>query len=511
MAEPVLVPGTTCWRIARADRMAVIVDAAGYFRYAKEAILRARHSVLLIGWDFDTRIKLDRDDPAPHRPNTLGSLLEYVVRHNEGLHVYVLRWDFAALKLLVRGTTPLFLLDCVISSRLHLKLDSHHPAEGCHHQKIAVVDDAIAFCGGIDITLDRWDTTAHLDQDPRRTHPDGTPHGPWHDVTVAVHGEAAKALGDLARHRWFMATGDRIEAPPPGQVRWPDELRAGFHDVDVAIARTEPAYDGQEEVHEIEALYLAAIRAARRAIYLESQYFSARIIADAVITRLAERGGPEVVIVNPLRSEGELEEEVMGSARAVLLERLRAADHEGRLRFCTPVTQEGADIYVHAKVLVVDDMLLRVGSSNINNRSLGLDTECDLAVEARPADPRAPELRRAILQVRDTLLAEHLGVARDELRRVLDEEGGSLVQTLDRLMRPHGRSLRPFQPPSLSARERRLGETHVLDPRRPEPMDETFVKTLRVLGPRRAVATALGVLALAMAAVLDLRRRQRPR
>ncbi len=459
MNEPVLKPGQTCWRMARADRMAVIVDADAYFRYVKDAILRAQHSVLLIGWDFDTDIRLDRDNPEPDVPNTLGNLLNFVVRRNRNLHVYLLRWDLAFLKAPFRGTTPLFLINWIVSRNLHLHLDSHHPAEGCHHQKIAVVDDAVAFCGGIDITVGRWDTPAHLDHDPRRHRPSGKPHGPWHDATVAVHGDAAKALGDLARHRWFMGEGTRLEPPPPGQVRWPKGLRAEFHDVDIAISRTEPHYDGQPEVHEIEELYLAAIRAARRSIYIESQYFSARIIADAVRDRLAETGGPEVVIINPRRVVGWLEEEVMGSARGVLLERLREADHEKRLRFYTPVTEEGADIYVHAKILIVDDTLLRVGSSNINNRSLGLDTECDLAVEARPDDPDASKKRHAILQVRDALLAEHLGMPRDEVRRVLDECGGSLVQMLDRLVRPRGKSLRPFHPPNLSDRERRLGES----------------------------------------------------
>ena len=40
--------------------MAVIIDAADYFLHLKAAILRARHSILLVGWDFDARIQLDR-------------------------------------------------------------------------------------------------------------------------------------------------------------------------------------------------------------------------------------------------------------------------------------------------------------------------------------------------------------------------------------------------------------------------------------------------------------------
>ena len=466
----------------------------------------------MIGWDFDTRVKLERDDPAPGVPNDLGRLLNYAARKNKNLHVYMLRWDLAFMAVPFRGTTPMFLLNWIASKRMHFRLDSHHPDYACHHQKIAVIDDAMAFCGGIDMTSNRWDTPAHLDHDPRRVHPDGTPHGPWHDATVAVHGEIAQALGDLARQRWYLATGNRIEAPAPGKARWPEGLKAEFHDLDVAIARTEPQYDGQEEAHEIEALYLAAIAAAKTSIYLESQYFSGHKIAHAVLDRLAEPNGPEVVIVNPLRAEGWLEEEAMGTARAVLLEKLQRADHNHRLRFYSPATEEGAPIYVHAKILAVDDILLRVGSSNINNRSMGLDTECDLALEARDDNPQAEDVRRAILRVRDALIAEHLGMKRDAFRAVLDAHGGSLVRTLDQLVKPEGRSLRPFTPPHLSPDERKLGETHALDPSKPEAMDKMFVKMMRVFTPRHFVAAGASVLALAGAVTLDLRRaRYKPR
>jgi len=482
--------------------MAVIIDAAAYFFHLKAAILRARHSILLVGWDFDARIQLDRSGRAPDSiPNRIGSLLNYAVRCNPGLRVYVLRWDLAFLKMPFRGTTPFFLLEWLGGHRLHFHLDRHHPPGGCHHQKIAVIDDAVAFCGGIDVTGGRWDTPAHRDDDPARLWPNGTPHGPWHDVTTAVDGEAARALGDLARDRWFAASGWRPDPPQPDRDCWPESLEAAFQDVNVAIARTQPAYAGQPEVREIEALYLAAIASARRSIYLESQYFSAHRIGEALERRLAEPNGPEVVIINPNRAQGWLEEEVMGAGRAFLLKRLREADSSGRLRFYTPVTVGGAAIYVHAKVLVVDDTLLRIGSSNINNRSMGVDTECDLAVEVRPEDVKAPELRAAILRVRDSLLAEHLGVGCDEFQAALQVAGGSLVRVLDRLARPSGPTLVPLLLPELSETERELAETHALDPHCPEPMAETFIRALRLLSPIRvAVAATLIAAGVSVAA-----------
>ncbi|HJS87611.1 MAG TPA: phospholipase D-like domain-containing protein [Acetobacteraceae bacterium] len=498
----ILRPGETCWKLAHAGRMAVIIDAAAYFTHLKAAILNARHSILLIGWDFDTRVALDRDHPDPGLPNRLGPLLTHAVTHNRQLRVYALRWDLAFLKMPIRGTTPAFVLATLLHHRLYFRLDSHHPAEATHHQKIVVIDDCVAFCGGIDITSDRWDTPAHRDQEPHRVTPNGKPHEPWHDVTTAVDGEAARALGELARDRWQASTGWRPEAPTPGRDCWPEGLHPAFRDIDVAIARTEPAYDGMPEIREIEALYLAAIAAARRTIYLESQYFAARRISEALGRRLVEPDGPEVVIVNPKRAEGWLEEEAMGAARAVLLEELRRSDRHSRLRFYTPVTQGGVDIYVHAKVLVVDDKLLRVGSSNINNRSLGLDTECDLAVEVCPGDEDAPELRRAILSVRDSLVSEHLGVSCDALRAVLQEEDGSLVRTLNRLINPAGKTLVPFTPPALSDTERALARSHLLDPTRPESMSRTFVRGVRLFAPASVLAlAAAGLFALGGAAL----------
>ena len=58
---------------------------------------------------------------------------------------------------------------------------------------------------------------------------------------------------------------------------------------------------------------------------------------------------------------------------------------------------------MHAKVVVADDRLLRVGSSNLNNRWMGFDTECDLAIKAREGEETT---HRTILGIRDQLLAE---------------------------------------------------------------------------------------------------------
>lgn len=464
----VLRPGETCWRVERAHRLAVFIDAADYFATFRAIAQQARHSLLLIGWDFDTRIDLDPEDGDSGVPTRLGQFLSWLVESRPELRIHVLEWDLGMLLALGRGSTPLRIADLVSSKQVRLKLDHTHPPGAAHHQKIVVIDDALAFCGGIDMTSGRWDTRAHLDHDPARVSPTlKRPSQPWHDITTLVDGDAARALGELARGRWKRATGEEIAPPPPVPPLWPEGIVPLMEGVDVAISRTEPEQDGQPSIFEIEALYLAIIQTARRSLYIESQYFASRRIAEAMAARLGEPDGPEIVVVNPESADGWLEEEVMGSSRARLLRLVRKADRHDRFRLYTPVAAGGTPIYVHAKVLIMDDRLLRVGSSNLNNRSLGFDTECDLSVEASAEGPEHARLRERIAALRADLLAEHLDVTREAVTAALDRSGGSLIAAIETLRSP-GRSLVPFETPDLNALEEEvLAENEMLDPERP--------------------------------------------
>jgi phospholipase D1/2 len=496
--DAVLRPGRNCWRIAQARRMAVIVDAAAYFAALKEAVLQARHEVLLIGWDFDTRIKLEPDGPGPGIPDELGKFLSWAIRQKPGLRINVLKWDLSILKMPFRGRTPLVVLDWMTNRRLRFRLDGRHPPGASHHQKVAVIDGALAFCGGIDMTADRWDTPAHIDADPRRIRPSGRPYGPWHDATAVVDGEAARALADLARDRWFRATGKPLPPIPEGaEAPWPGSIRPAFEDVEVAVSRTDPLAD-PGPAREIEALHLDAIASARRLLYIESQYLASSRMAEALASRLREPGGPEVIIVTPRNSLGWLEAEAMGAARALIFERLRAAGPASRFRLLCPVTERGDDIYVHAKVMVMDDRLLRIGSSNLNNRSMGLDTECDLVLEDSGGGHGDPG--RRIGRVRMGLLAEHLGTTAEEVGRT-EERTGSMIAAVDRLRRSSGRTLVPYEPPVLGEMERWLAEEALLDPDRPEPMSQLLRRGTTAFPRLRAAVARM----IAPATALDRR------
>jgi phosphatidylserine/phosphatidylglycerophosphate/cardiolipin synthase-like enzyme len=456
----------------------VIVDADDYFRLARAAMCKARKRIMLIGWDFDARIDLDRRSDGHEGPTTIGDFVYWLVEQNPELEVYLLRWDLGAVNTLFRGTTIWTVFKWMRHPRIQVKLDGAHPPTASHHQKIVVLDDGLAFCGGIDMTEERWDTRGHIDEDPYRREMNGDLAGPWHDATTALEGPIAAALGALARDRWERAGGGHLSAVSVDSSCWPDALAAQFHNVDIAVARTAPKHADRPAVLEIERLYLDLIARAERFIYIENQYFASHLIARALAARLAEERGPEIVVVNPREAKGWLEPLFMDTTRARLHEALRHRDRYDRFRIYYPVTEGGAPIYVHAKIMIVDDLALRVGSSNLNSRSMRLDTECDVVIAATLA-PNA-SCGETICTFRDNLLAEHLGVGADAVGKKIAERG-SLVAAIEEL-RGRPRTLRRYETPDLSAVEEWLAEHDILAPTDDDEPFEPLVK--RKLLPR---------------------------
>lgn len=462
-------PGQDCWRIAHAVQASVIVDAQAYFRHARAAMLKAKKRIMLIGWDFDAAISLIREDEAhDDAPVIIGDFISWLVERKPDLEIFLLRWDVGAMKSMVRPSNLFTTVKWMAHPRVRVKLDSHHPPAASHHQKIVVIDDCFAFCGGIDMTGDRWDTRHHRDEDPGRRHPDGSPYGAWHDATTALQGEVAMALGDHARARWKGAGGEALEPIRGEHDCWPNALPVQFRDVDIAISRSAPEMEDQEPLVEIERLYLNQIASARRTIYAESQYFASRRIAEAIARRLDEPDGPEIVVINPEQADGWLEQQAMDTARARLVEALRARDAHGRLRIYHPFTVRGEPIYVHAKILIVDDRVLRVGSSNMNNRSMRLDTECDVTIDV--ALPANAGREATIVGIRDDLIAEHLDLPVERVSAVIAERG--LIAAIEQLRDKPGRTLRPYVTPDLNDVQAWLADNEVLDPEGPDEMFE---------------------------------------
>ncbi|WP_392337162.1 phospholipase D-like domain-containing protein [Loktanella salsilacus] len=481
-------PYQNCWRVRQADRLALVVDGEDYFAALRQIVSQAQHELLLIGWDFDFEIEMlpgesDGDGNAPDGlPNHVGAFLQAAVDQSPNLNLYILKWNGAVVvapgRLLSSAAVYVF-----SHERIHFALDGHHPFGACHHQKIIVADNSFAFCGGIDVTENRWDTAQHLPGDTRRVGKDGALLGPWHDATTALAGPVAESLGELARARWFRATGETLT--PPGDVAhdiWPESLAIDATQIDVAIARTEPPYDGSPLINEIECLFLDSIRMARDTIYIESQYFTTQTICDALYDRLSEDHPPEVIIVNPEAALSGFEDQSMHVLRGRAIDRLQVADHSGRFRIYSPVNSADEPIYVHAKIMIVDDTVLHIGSSNLDDRSMGFDTECDVAIHGHS---------ELISSFREKLLSEHLGVSRLLLRETLGREG-SVIATIERLNALKGRSLKPIQLLPETWVGKVLADTRLMDPRYVARESSNAGKGLR---PRHIAVAAAGIAA----------------
>src|SRR5256885_6222990 len=285
-APSLLRPGYNCWAVSRADRVALIVDAADYFKAFYEAALRARNSITILGWDFNSQTRLHFDPVEPNGPPALlGDFLNYLVQRRHTLHVHILNWDYPMVFGTDREFPPLYGFGWTPARRVHLRYDDTHPVGGSHHQKIVVIDDAVAFIGGIDLTVRRWDTADHAADDPRRVAYEKR-YPPFHDLMVAVDGEAARQLAALTRERWHAATGQQLKPVTFRGITdndpWPASLAPDLQAVEVGIARTAPARAEQPAVREVEKLYLDMIAAANKTLYIQNQYFTAPRLAPRV-------------------------------------------------------------------------------------------------------------------------------------------------------------------------------------------------------------------------------------
>lgn len=481
----------------------MLVDGENYFRAVRAAIRSARYSIFILSWDLDSRMQLVPGGANDGYPEGLGDFLHAMVSERPELHVYVLNWDFAVLYALEREWLPAYRSDWRDHERLFFRMDAHHPVGASHHQKVVVVDDALAFVGGLDLTRCRWDTSEHAGDQPLRRDPDGKPYAPFHDVQAMVDGDVAAALGELTRARWLAATGDQAVAGKPGVARpelWPQDVEPDLRDVEVGIARTEPAWEGSAGIHEVRQLHLDAIAATRRHLFFENQYFTSGLIADALALRLDEQDAPDVVVVSPALQSGWLEESTMGILRARLHKRLKAADRDDHYRLlCPHLPQlETSCLNVHSKVFVVDDSLVCIGSANLSSRSMAFDTECCLVIEAGGDAAQTARLNQAIAGMRNRLLGEHLDVAPEVVERSITSEG-SLIKAITSLQGP-GRSLKQIDPVVNQEIDALIPEQALFDPERPIEPDQVvaqFVpKDARKPLPRRMLL--LGGVALAL-------------
>jgi phosphatidylserine/phosphatidylglycerophosphate/cardiolipin synthase-like enzyme len=470
--DALLCPGQNCRQVSRFGRLGILIDGCAYFEALISALPKAERRIVILGWDFDARTPL-RPHVAPDRPDSdeampLGKFLRDIVESHPELEIHVLVWRNSIFYGSNPLPVPLLGSDWWEHPRIHFRLDDHHPVGASHHQKIVCIDERVAFLGGMDLTQGRWDRPDHAPHQPGRTDTFGKPYPPVHDIQLVIDGEAAAAVAHVAADRWRWATGESMAPIASTSDPWPDTVTPILRDQPIAVARTQPAHGEQPEVREVEALNASFLEAANDYIYIESQYFSLPLIADALIRHLQRPDGPEIVLVVTKKSSGMIEQYVMAENRDRLFKLLRGSDPFGRLRMYFPVScpEPMCEIKIHSKLFIVDDRLLKAGSSNVNARSMGLDTECDLAYVANDEASRT-----AIRRLRDVLLAEHLGVA-PELFAQTFARAGSLIVAVEALNRGN-RRLVPYVVEERATEVSLTPGSSILDP--PQPLDVGYV------------------------------------
>ncbi|WP_410474542.1 VTT domain-containing protein [Guyparkeria sp. TX1] len=484
------------WRTGRADRLGLVIDGEHWFPAFADMLAQARHQAIILCWDIDSRVEMHRPCEADQAPCHLTAVLHQALKSNPGLTIHLLPWDFAMIYAFEREWLPLFSRPMARHPRLKVQYDGEHPMGASQHQKMLVIDDRAALIGGFDPSKWRWDRRAHAADESLRRDPDGQPYPPFHDLAFAVTGPICRDLGELTRARWQRATGEHLDPPSETDhpAPWPAEhVAVVLDDARVGIARTLPAWRDQTEVREIETRLCRLIGEARDCIYIENQYFTSHRIGEALIARLEEESGPEVILLLPREKDGWLERVTMDVLRARLIERLRTADRHDRLRIYYPAVAglEPAMVSLHSKLVIGDDHEINLGSANTSNRSMGFDSELNLSVLGDREESRA-----AIAAMRRELLAEHLGTTPAAVAAAEDEHG-SVAAAIDALNRPGTeRWLEPLTITLDPAIDRQVPDAAVIDPERarpPEELIDMFIEK-KSRGPVRRKAAAFALL-----------------
>lgn len=432
-----LKEGHTCWKVSNATRAALLVDGEEYFAALRESLLHASEQILIAGWDFDSRILLPPpkhcgpNDELACAPLQLAELLGYLLRTRPGLRIDVVRWDY---HWLYRSDREVDTREKLTQLGVHFHEHAGHPVTGCVHYKVVVIDDALAFCGGIDLTHQRWDTCSHDPEDANRCDSTGESYMPVHDTQLCVAGPIATHLGNYLRSHW-PNPHNCPRKPKARDTFWPDSLPVEFENIRTGICRTQPDKAGAN-IREIEACYLAAIGATERTMYIENQYFTSTRIAQAIAHRCQQRPALQGLLVGMERPKTHVELHTMGYGRRQFHEVLNEAGVSERMLLVAAMSS-GHSINLHSKTALFDDRWLIVGSANLNRRSMGFDVECNLMLEAT-----TQAHRHRLKYLRNRLVAEHVGISIEQVEAAVNEHGLARLPALG----SGTRSLAPLQP-----------------------------------------------------------------
>lgn len=415
----ILKTGRNCFELAEVTQSGVYVDGAEYYTAFHGAAQKARDYIAISGWQFDSEVLLLRGEAAREASGEVRLLkfLDSLCKKNPNLRIYILAWDFSLIFMHEREWMQEIVFNWSTSDRLFFRFDNKHAIGASQHQKFIIIDGAIAFLGGMDLCAGRWDDRCHKAVNPDRINPDGTTYAPYHEIQAYFTGELIEKLSKVFTERWKLCAGNELVLPPARSGHYlPHGIGTPIRAGSAALSRTQGQtfVKVREPVKEIRALYVDAIRSARHLVYIENQYFSSYAVYRALIDRMEDHGAPKlnVVIILPKKPSALVEEISVGLLQARILSILRQTakknGHSFGVYYSASFDHNGEEVpvYIHSKLLIIDNSFATIGSANTTNRSMGLDTEINISWEAAPLDLR---LTRSIRKLRLGLLFEHIG------------------------------------------------------------------------------------------------------
>jgi phosphatidylserine/phosphatidylglycerophosphate/cardiolipin synthase-like enzyme len=363
------------------NRLDVLVDGEHALDRMVAEMRTATAYVHITGWYMSPEFVLTEEDGTPV---VVRNLLAELAHH---VDVRVLLWAGAPVPVFKPSRRMVRRVRKALTAHdgVRCALDPHERPLHCHHEKTIVVDGRVAFVGGIDFTSlagDRRDSSRH----PSRARLG------WHDISARVEGPVVTDVAEHFAMRWRTVTGESVAVPAA-------QPRKGSTTVQFVRTVPERIYPelGRGSFGVLET-YARAIRSARELIYVESQYLWSAEVTELLAEKLHDPPSERfrMVVVLPGKPHGGADD-----TRGALSRLVDADGGRGRVLGCALYARAGAladVIYVHAKLAVVDDRLLIVGSANLNDHSMFNDTEACLVTDDR----------EIVRKTRLRLWAEHL-------------------------------------------------------------------------------------------------------
>ena len=416
------------------NKVEVLIDGASFLPMLAEELARAESHVHITGCFFSPELELTRgDDPVIVR-NLLAELAERI-------DVRVLIWSGAPLPIFTpsRGDVRRMVEQFSRRNKIRCEFDTCVRFMHCHHEKTIVIDDRVAFVGGIDLTLDGGDPYDNQDHASRGV-------VGWHDVSMRIEGPAVTDVAEHFRLRWHGAAKEELPA---------SRISDAVGDVDLQIVRTIPenVYETSLPLGDFTVLesYVGAFRSAERLIYIENQFLWSSEIVALLAEKLRDPPHDDfrIVVLLPINANDGAD-----ISRGQVAALIHADDGNARFLACSVYARTGNlrdPIYVHAKVAIVDDRWLTIGSANLNEHSLFNDSEVNVVShDANLA--RDTRLR---------LWSEHLELPIEEIdgdpTTVVNEHWEPIAEEqLDRLQRDLPLTHRLVKLPGVSIRHRRF-------------------------------------------------------